>query len=83
MKLVFHMITATDGKRDGEKAIESVKGFSWISPRGPVSIDPKTRDIIQNIYIRKVEYSNGVLINREISTIPNVKDPWKELHPEG
>jgi hypothetical protein len=41
------------------------------------------RLVIQNIYIRKVEYLNGVLINREISTIPNVKDPWKELHPEG
>jgi branched-chain amino acid transport system substrate-binding protein len=54
-----------------------MKGLSWTSPRGPVSIDPQTRDIVQNIYIRKVEKVNGELWNVEIATSPNVKDPVK------
>ena len=51
------------------------------SPRGPISIDPATRDIVQNIYMRKVEMKDGKLANVEFDTIPNVKDPWKELNP--
>ena len=51
------------------------------SPRGPIMIDPETRDIVQNIYIRRVEKVDGKLANVEISTIPMVKDPWKALHP--
>jgi len=51
------------------------------SPRGPIAIDPATRDIIQNIYIRRVEKVDGKLANVEIATIPIVKDPWKELNP--
>ena len=54
-----------------------MKGLKWESPRGPISIDPETRDIIQNVYIRKVERVNGELFNVEFSTIPNVKDPAK------
>jgi branched-chain amino acid transport system substrate-binding protein len=53
------------------------------SPRGPVAIDPATRDVVHNIYIRRVENVDGVLQNVEFATIPSVKDPWKELHPEG
>jgi len=51
------------------------------SPRGPSSIDPATRDVIENIYIRRTEMKDGKLANIEIETIPNVKDPWKELNP--
>src|ERR1700746_218694 len=51
------------------------------SPRGPIMIDPETRDIIQNVYIRRVEKQDGRLVNVEITTIPMVKDPWKELNP--
>jgi branched-chain amino acid transport system substrate-binding protein len=51
------------------------------SPRGPIMIDPETRDIIQNIYIRRAEKVDGKLQNVEISTIPQVKDPWKEFNP--
>ena len=54
-----------------------MKGMSWESPRGPVSIDPQTRDIIQNVYIRKVEKSGDQLYNVEFDTIPMVKDPVK------
>ena len=54
-----------------------MKGMAWTSPRGPISIDPDTRDIIQNIYVRKVEKANGELFNVEFETVPNVKDPVK------
>jgi branched-chain amino acid transport system substrate-binding protein len=51
--------------------------MSWISPRGPITIDSATREVIQNIYIRKVERVNGELYNVEFSTIPDFKDPSK------
>jgi branched-chain amino acid transport system substrate-binding protein len=51
------------------------------SPRGPIAIDPATRDIVQNIYIRRVEKVDGKLADVEIQTIPMVKDPWKEMNP--
>jgi branched-chain amino acid transport system substrate-binding protein len=81
--VVFHMIEATGGKRDGDRAIASAKGFKWVSPRGPVEIDPRTRDLIQNIYVMQVAEIGGVLRNQVIYIFPAVKDPWKELHPEG
>jgi branched-chain amino acid transport system substrate-binding protein len=55
--------------------IAAMKGMAWESPRGPISIDPDTRDIVQNIYIRKVEKKAGELYNVEISTFAAVKDP--------
>jgi branched-chain amino acid transport system substrate-binding protein len=51
--------------------------MNWMTPRGPVSIDPETRDIVQNIYVRKVEKKDGALYNVEFETIPDVKDPYK------
>jgi branched-chain amino acid transport system substrate-binding protein len=81
--LVFHMIEATNGQRDGDKAIASAKGYRWDSPRGPIEIDPKTRDIIQNVYIVQVTKIDGVLQNKVIYTFPMVKDRWPEFHPEG
>jgi branched-chain amino acid transport system substrate-binding protein len=54
-----------------------MKGLKWTSPRGPVEIDPQTRDMVQNIYVRKVERKDGELYNVEFETIPNVKDPVK------
>ena len=61
----------------GDALLAAMKGMSWMSPRGPVSIDPETRDIVQNIYVRKVEKKDGALYNVEFATIPNVKDPYK------
>jgi len=81
MELIFHMLKATGGKLDGDKALAAAKGYAWQSPRGPVSIDPKTREIVENIYVRKVEKVDGKLINKEFATYPAVKDPWHELHP--
>jgi branched-chain amino acid transport system substrate-binding protein len=74
MQLLFHMIEATGGQSNPEKAIESVRGFAWNSPRGPVSIDPETRDIVQNVYVRRVVNEGGKLVNRAFETFKAVKD---------
>jgi branched-chain amino acid transport system substrate-binding protein len=66
MYVIQKMIEATGGKRDGLKAIAAARTLQWESPRGPVRIDPKTRHIVQNVYLRKVERSGGVLVNKEL-----------------
>jgi branched-chain amino acid transport system substrate-binding protein len=82
MVAIFDLIKATKGKFTADEAMAFFK--SWKnpdSPRGPIMIDPETRDIIQNIYIRRTEKQDGKLASVEIDTIPMVKDPWKELNP--
>ena len=76
MHLIYEALNKA-GKTDGNSLIAAAKGMAWDSPRGPVSIDPDTRDIVQNVYIRKVEKKNGELYNVEFATFPNVKDPIK------
>jgi branched-chain amino acid transport system substrate-binding protein len=76
MHLIYEGLKKTNGQ-GGEALVNAMKGMSWTSPRGPVSIDAQTRDIVQNIYVRKVERVNGELYNVEFATIPNVKDPVK------
>jgi branched-chain amino acid transport system substrate-binding protein len=76
MHVIYKMIEATDGKQDAQKAVDAVKGLAWTSPRGPVSIDSETRHITENIYLREVvKGPDGKLINKEIETFPNQKDP--------
>jgi branched-chain amino acid transport system substrate-binding protein len=77
MALVYHALEATKGATDGPALLAAMKGAKWTSPRGPVEIDPQTRDIVQNIYVRKVEKKDGQLYNVEFETIPMVKDPYK------
>jgi len=77
MHLIYEALKKTNGDTDGEKLIGAMKGMKWESPRGPISIDPETRDIVQNIYMRKVENKNGQLYNVEFQTFPSVKDPAK------
>jgi branched-chain amino acid transport system substrate-binding protein len=77
MALVYKALEKTKGDAGGDALLAAMKGMSWISPRGPVSIDPETRDIVQNIYVRKVEKKDGALYNVEFATIPDVKDPYK------
>jgi branched-chain amino acid transport system substrate-binding protein len=77
MHLIYEALKKTNGDANGEKLVAAMKGLAWESPRGPISIDPATRDIVQNIYIRKVEKKDGELYNVEFATIPNVKDPVK------
>jgi branched-chain amino acid transport system substrate-binding protein len=77
MHLIYEALRKTGGKTDGDALIAAMKGMAWESPRGPISIDPDTRDIVQNIYLRKVEKVNGELYNVELQTFPAVKDPMK------
>jgi len=65
------------GKTDAESLVDAVKGLKWQSPRGPIAIDPETRDIIQNVYIDKVEKKGDHLMNEQIAVFPDVKDPFK------
>jgi len=69
LHVIYHMVKATDGKRDGPKALAAAKGFSWESPRGPVKIDPTSREFVQNVYMRVVEKEpSGRFVNREFRT---------------
>ena len=77
MSLVYQALEVTRGEANGDALLAAMKTLSWISPRGPVSIDPETRDIVQNVYVRKVEKKDGALYNVEFETIPDVKDPYK------
>jgi len=78
MHLMFEALKKTGGKTDGDAMIAAMKGMKWESPRGPIEIDPLTRDVIHNEYIRRVERVNGRLSNIEFETYPMVKDPAKE-----
>ena len=77
MHVIYEALKKTGGKTDGAVLVEAMKGLQWESPRGPISIDPETRDIIQNIYIRRVAKVDGELYNIELATYEAVKDPGK------
>jgi branched-chain amino acid transport system substrate-binding protein len=78
MHLIYEALKKTGGKADGDSLIAASKGMKWESPRGPIAIDPETRDIVQTVYIRRVEKVGGHLVNVEIDKIESVKDPVKE-----
>ena len=78
MHLIAEVLKKTGGDTDGEKFIAAAKGMSWVSPRGKITIDPATRDIIQTVYIRKVEKVGGKLQNVEFDQITDFKDPGKQ-----
>jgi len=77
MHLIYEALKKTGGKTDGDALVGAMKGMSWESPRGPISIDPDTREIVQNIYMGKVEKVNGQLYTIQFETFPAVKDPLK------
>ncbi|HUX91305.1 MAG TPA: ABC transporter substrate-binding protein [Gallionellaceae bacterium] len=77
MHVIYEALKATKGQGDGDALLAAMKGQAFESPRGPISIDPQTRDIVQNIYLRKVEKQNGQLHNVEFDVIKDVKDPGK------
>jgi len=82
MAAIFAAIRAQQGALDPMRTRDFLAHWSNPdSPRGPMHIDPETRDVVQNVYIRRVEKVDGELRNVEFATIPSVKDPWKELHP--
>ena len=78
MALIYDIVTKLNGKIDAEKAMAIAKGWKTQSPRGPISIDPETRDIVQTIYVRRVEKRNNELFNVEFDKFENVKDPGKQ-----
>ena len=77
LHLIYEALKKTNGNAEGDALLAAMKGMAWESPRGPISIDPQTRDIVQNIYIRKVEKVNGQLYSVEFATYEAVKDPMK------
>jgi branched-chain amino acid transport system substrate-binding protein len=77
MHLIVEAIRKAAGATDADSLVGVMKGMAWESPRGPIAIDPETRDIIQDIYVRKVERRDGELYNIELQTFPAVKDPVK------
>jgi branched-chain amino acid transport system substrate-binding protein len=82
MAMIFDLVKQTKGKFTADEAMAFFSHWkNPDSPRGPIEIDPATRDIVQNVYIRRAEKLDGKLANVEIATIPMVKDPWKELNP--
>jgi branched-chain amino acid transport system substrate-binding protein len=83
MTMIFHMLKATNGQFDSEKMMAAIKGYSWNSPRGAVTVDPETRELTQADYIMRAEKVNGQLTDTVLKSIPAVKDPWHELQKSG
>jgi branched-chain amino acid transport system substrate-binding protein len=77
MAAIAEALKKTNGAVDSETFLAALKGMKLVSPRGSIMIDPDTRDIVQTVYIRKVEKVNGQLYNIEFDKFPDVKDPGK------
>jgi branched-chain amino acid transport system substrate-binding protein len=77
MALIYDALKKTGGSTDGDKLVAAMKGTKLASPRGPLTIDPATRDAVQTVYIRKVEKVGGQLANVEFDNFPDQKDPGK------
>jgi branched-chain amino acid transport system substrate-binding protein len=82
MHVIYEAVKKAGGKTDGDSLIAAAKGLKWDSPRGPMSIDPETRDVVQTIYIRKVEKVGGEPTNVAFDKVENVKDPVKARMPK-
>ncbi len=77
MAAIYAALKKTNGDADGDKLVAAMKGMQFESPRGPVTIDPETRDIIQTVYFRRAELRNGKIYNIEFDEVKNFKDPGK------
>jgi branched-chain amino acid transport system substrate-binding protein len=77
MRVIYEALRATKGQGGGDALLAAMKGQIFESPRGPMFIDAQTRDVVHNIYIRKVERVNGQLYNTEFESLKDVKDPGK------
>ena len=77
MAAIYAALQKTGGSTDGDKLVAAMKGMKIDSPRGPIMIDPETRDVVQTVYIRKVEKTGGGLYNVEFDKFPDQKDPGK------
>jgi branched-chain amino acid transport system substrate-binding protein len=77
MHLIYEALKKTGGKADGESLAKAARGMQWESPRGPMLIDPDTGDVVQTVYIRRVEKVGDKIVNVDIDKVENVKDPVK------
>jgi len=77
MHLIYEALRKTEGKTDGPALVEAMKGMAWESPRGPMLIDPNTRDVVQDIYVRRIEKVDGALYSVEFETFKAINDPTK------
>jgi len=77
MHAIYEALKKTGGKTHGDALIGAMRGMNWESPRGPISVDTETRDIVQNVYLGKVEKVRGELWNVQFATFEAVKDPLK------
>ncbi|HWE21271.1 MAG TPA: ABC transporter substrate-binding protein, partial [Hyphomicrobiaceae bacterium] len=75
MHVIYEALKKTGGKTDAESLVSAAKGMAWESPRGPMMIDPETRDVVQTVYIRKVEKVGDRIVNVEFDKYEKVKDP--------
>ena len=80
MQLIYEALKKTNGNADGDALIAAAKGMSWESPRGPISIDPETRDIIQTVHILQVEKVGDELLNVEIDKVDERQGPGQGAH---
>ena len=83
MHAIYEALKKTKGNTDAQALVDAAKGLKWESPRGPMMIDPETRDVVQNVYIRRVQKVGGELVNVPFATIPMVKDPAGERRKTG
>ncbi len=81
MHVIYETARRLEGRIDGDRAMEAIKGMQIDSPRGPITIDPAERDVIQDIYIRRVERRGTELVNVAFDRVPQVRDPWKAQNP--
>lgn len=79
MAAIAHVVKTLNGKIDADKAVAALKGWKFDSPRGPIMIDPETRDIVQNEHVHEVVKAGNTVALKVIDSIPNVKDPCKAL----
>ena len=77
MAAIYHVVEQLKGKVDGDGAMKALQGWSWQSPRGPMSIDAATRDVVQTVYLRRVEKRGDRYDNVEFDKVPDVRDPGK------
>jgi branched-chain amino acid transport system substrate-binding protein len=78
MAAIYEALKKTNGSTDADKLLAALKGLKLASPRGPIMIDAETRDVVQTVYIRKVEKVGGGLYNVEFDKFPEQKDPGKQ-----
>ena len=82
MHVIYEALKKTKGDTDGDALIAAAKGLAWESPRGPMLIDAETRDVVQDVYIRRVDKVGGQLVNVEFDKLEKVKDPFKARMPK-